>query len=228
MKKVELYRYDFFIFILTLGAFYFFLKSSDLQLWKSFSDSQGLLQFKTGNSIVLNFSMGFIVSYIFYVMNVFGPRINENRRNYRIVKKSIEIIINVFEEIFESVLENDSKKYIRNISREGLREKIKSFNPDDNYTTRDGSKSFIKKKNIYLGYKIIDRRIEYLLKISNVLQPEFIEIFYEYYDSGIKIEMELVPKSNKMFYRNYSDADKFLLDYHDMYKKIYNINMRYR
>ena len=124
MKYIYIVLFPIFIFLM--------LKSSSDPVLKIFSNSIVFGQFKNGNEIVFSLSTGYIVSFIFWLMNVSIPSYQKKQDHKKSLKKYyINFKERVMEILLNSVIRSDPEYEIEfndcdNIMNDNFYEKLLS------------------------------------------------------------------------------------------------------
>lgn len=191
-----------YIYIVLFPIFVFFMfKSSGepiLQIFRHSYIEAMLHQFKNGNTIAFNLSIGYIVSFIFWFMNIYIPRYQQKQDHIESLKKDYmnfkKIVMRI---LLQSVLTSDDDDEIKfndyeNIMEESFPEELlvkpnnfRNFfyaNKSENWYAVLNSLNFNKVyiRDLYIEFEILEKKLD--LYIDNHGDKENIKNYRQFTD----------------------------------------------
>lgn len=219
MRKLKLllgfYKYDLAILFMFFISIFLLIKSTDYGYSFNWDWLKIFQRFRYGNDIVFNISIGFIVSTIFYFINVFWPKFENMNKYNDILKFNIEVIYEKLSKIFIMILDEKDTKVILNCSIDRLKQSIEIVDPDIRFQ-HEGVENNINKE-ILNCYGLVLRHTEYLIEFHGIIPVELLRILINIKAPGIMLNMSMIGGSNKYNFKNWENE---LIELHNCLKEL--------
>lgn len=209
------YKYDLIILGFSLISLFLLIKATDLAYPFDWKWLRVFNKFSYGNDIVINISTGYMVSAIFYLLNVFLPKMENLTKYNEIIKWNIDVIYKKLAKIFVMILDEQNIHVIENCSQEALITGIETVDPSNRYQY-EGVENNI---NLEISecYGLVLRHGEYLINFHSIIPVELLKILIKIKDPILMLDMSIIKSTNKGNFKNFQ---KDLLELHAHFKEL--------
>lgn len=226
MKKIHRYL---FITATILSAFLTLVTSTDpiIKILENTIFEPIFVNELSGNTIIFNLSIGFLVSFIFYVIVVFLPEKKKKKDLAPEIERNIEIVISRINSIVRDIHRNSGNSFdITNFTKEDFRIACMKINPKNIKSNFHGQNMEIFEDDF--GYKCFNNwnialgKIDEIMRYLPFIDTELVKKLNEIRNSEFSLTYNELKNIKKM--RN-DDLEPWALAIYETYQKSNHLNV---
>lgn len=218
-KKIKLllsfYKYDLTIFVICLLAIFLLIKSTDYNYIFDCEWLKIFKKFKLGNDIYFNISIGYIVSTIFYIVNIFLPKLETLVKYNELISWNVQVIYKKLAKIFIMILNEEDIVKVQSCNEESLKKNIKTIDPCMRYEYEGVINNI--NKEIFECYGLVLKHIEYLVELHSIIPVELLKILFKIKAPILMLNMSIIKNANKDNFQNFQND---LISLHSLFKEL--------